>query len=108
MKKPTFFEFREIFLEEFARLSGKPAREAACTGWSEGLEENVRKSLLESVKNRLSERSEVAYEVNDRLLKAPGTVESAVVQAFHELNTIWLMERINEKIRAKRRQLMEN
>lgn len=103
MKKPTFFEFREIFLEEFVRLSGKTPHEAARTGWIEGLGEGVRRALLESVGKKLSERSYVTYEVNDRLLKAPGTVESAIIQAFHELNTIWLIERINEKIRAKSR-----
>ncbi len=95
-------------MEEFVRLSGKPAKEAAHTDWAEGLEETVREALLESVRKRLSERSCIVYEVNARLLKVPGTVESAIIQAFHELNTIWLMERINEKIRARRQRLMEN
>jgi ERCC4-type nuclease len=43
----------------------------------------------------------VDFEVNRRLLSVFGTVESAVIQTYHELNTIFLMEKINNKIRAK-------
>ncbi|MCL6634415.1 MAG: hypothetical protein K6T29_01430 [Peptococcaceae bacterium] len=100
MKRPDFDTFREIFL---SCLAGAAGQEAAAAGaeWSGIGDGEVRRKVLEAVKEKIREEYGLEFEVNHRLLSVPGPVESAVIQTFHELNTIYLMERINAKIRAK-------
>lgn len=101
MKRPDFDTFREIFLQCLSELTGLADPALAETKWAEIGGREVRQAVLESVRKKLREDYGLEFEVNHRLLAVEGPVESAVIQAFHELSTIHLMERINARIRAK-------
>lgn len=101
MKKPKFDDFREIFLNCLSGIAGRDASVLAKADWHEtGLYE-VRQRVLETVKEKMNAGYGVEFEVNQRLLAVRGPVESVIIQTYHELSTIHLMERINAKIKSK-------
>ena len=98
MKRPDFDTFREMFLDCLGRetkLAGEEKR------WVDIGEPATRRKILESVNRRLKKGYSIEFEINQRLLSVEGTVESAIIQTFHELSTINIMERINAKIRGR-------
>lgn len=101
MERPDFEAFRSIFLECLAQVAGSAPKDCLQTRWDEvgGLEE--RRQILEFVNAKLQDDCGVYFEVNHRLLQVDGPVESAIIQAYHELNTIYLLEKINKKIRQR-------
>ncbi|HOV79979.1 MAG TPA: hypothetical protein PK728_07690 [Bacillota bacterium] len=101
IKRPDFDQFRSLFLSCLTDIAGGEPETLAKTGWHEigSLEE--RRRMLALVAGRTKENFGIGFEINSRLLNVEGSVESAVIQAYHELNTIWLIERINLKIRAR-------
>ncbi|BAF60228.1 MAG: hypothetical protein HPY89_01645 [Pelotomaculum sp.] len=101
MARPDFETFRELFLSCLAEHTGQEPSALAEKNWSEIGSREVRYGMLEAVKEKLREKYGVEFEANQRLVMIEGPVESAVIQAFHELSTICLMERINAKIRAR-------
>lgn len=101
MRRPDFDVFRELFLCCLSELTGQDIAVLAETQWAEVGDNEARREVLEAVKEKLRERYDVEFEVNHRLLSVDGPVESAVIQTYHELSTIHLMERINAKIKAR-------
>lgn len=101
MKRPNFDTFRVIFLECLAGCAGPGVLDRLDLPWVELGEVTLRQKVLEQVKDKIRLDFGVEFEVNQRLLSVPGTVESAVIQTYHELNTTYLMEKINNKIRAR-------
>ena len=69
--------------------------------WSEIGSLEDRRRMLAEVLKKVSETYGVEFEINQRLLNVEGPVESAVIQAFHEMNTIYLIEKINLKIKSR-------
>ena len=97
MKKPDFDTFREIFLECLEQYNSLSVN----AQWQELGDEELRRQILEEVNKKLIEGWGLSFEVNNRLLQLAGPVESVIIQAYHEFNTIYMMERINEQIRAR-------
>lgn len=100
MKRPDFEAFRETFLHCLSAFTGKDLLELPEIKWAEVGAEDARRELLEVVKEKLRESHGVEFEVNHRLLSVEGPVESVIIQTYHELNTIFLVERIYAKIRT--------
>lgn len=100
MKRPDFDIFREMFLNCLSRCTGHEPDVCAEIKWSEVGEPEIRKEILEAVKGELQENYGAGFEINSRLLSVEGPVESAIIQTFHELSTIILMEKINAKIKS--------
>lgn len=101
MKKPEFDDFREIFLECLSKITGQALPALARTEWDKVGPLETRREALKAVSEKVLESYGIEFEVNQRLLSVNGPVESAIIQAYHELNTIYLMEKINAKIRSK-------
>ena len=101
MKRPEFDAFREMFLACLCREIELNAGAGAEKKWVDIGEPALRRKILESVNRRLKKNYSVEFEINQRLLSVDGSVESAIIQTFHELNTINIMERINAKIRSR-------
>ncbi|HBC92689.1 MAG TPA: hypothetical protein DCZ10_07230 [Pelotomaculum sp.] len=99
MKRPDFDSFRTIFLECLVQANLKPLN--GSTRWDELGSLEARCQILEAVNAKLQDSCGLGFEINHRLLKVEGPVESAIIQAYHELNTIYLVEKINNKIRAR-------
>lgn len=101
MKRPDFEVFREMFLDCLSGFNGREPSELAGTVWAGVGAPEARRKVLEAVKEKLRETHNVEFEVNHRLLSVEGPVESVIIQTFHELNTIYLMEKINAKARTR-------
>lgn len=101
MKRPEFYDFRELFLDCLRRdFKLKPLLLHELK-WLDIGDAEYRRTILESVNKKLKKVYGVEFEINRRLLSVEGPVESAVIQTFHELSTINIMERINAKIKAR-------
>jgi len=101
VKRPEFEAFREIFLNCLSREINQDRSVYEKKKWADLGEPEIRRKILESVNKKLKKDYGVEFEINQRLLSVEGPVESAIIQTFHELNTIILMERINAKIRYR-------
>ncbi|NLI11614.1 hypothetical protein [Pelotomaculum propionicicum] len=101
MKRPEFNVFREMFLDCLCRGTELDPAAAAEKKWADMGEQADRRKILESVNKRLKKEYGVEFDINHRLLSVDGPVESAIIQTFHELSTINIMERINAKIKAR-------
>ncbi|MCL6638829.1 MAG: hypothetical protein K6T80_04000 [Firmicutes bacterium] len=104
MRQPDFDGFKEIFLNAVKECLGNGAIIDVETPWLEFGGEDLRRRILERVRDKVLDRHGVEFEVNRRLLSVKGPLESAIIQTYHEFNTVYLMERINDKIRAKNNQ----
>jgi hypothetical protein len=101
LKRPDFDSFRVIFLECLVQLTSLDPSASTAIKWDEVGNLEVRRQILGSVNAKLQEGSGLGFEVNHRLLNVEGPVESAIIQSYHELNTIYLLEKINEKIKKR-------
>lgn len=101
MIRPDFNSFRNVFLECLGQLTELDPLNSTAVKWDEVGSLEVRQQILESVNARLQDSCGLTFEVNPRLLQVEGPVESAIIQAYHEFNTIYLFEKINEKIRKR-------
>lgn len=101
MKRPDFDSFRAVFLECLVQHTNLGPTASTATGWDEVGSLEVRRQILESVSAKIQDSCGLSFEVNHRLLKVEGPVESVIIQSYHELNTIFLVEKINEKIRRR-------
>ncbi len=101
MKRPEFDAFREIFLNCLSRYSGEDCALLEETKWAEMGDLEARREILAAVVDELRSGYGVEFEINNRLLTVDGPVETAIIQTFHELNTIFLMEKINLKIKSR-------
>jgi hypothetical protein len=101
MNRLDFESYRSMFLECMSKF--KRWETSVCCGnkWLELGDDESRRQLLEAVSNELQESCGYGFEVNKRLLSVDGPVESVIIQTFHEFNTIYLLEKINEKIKAR-------
>ena len=101
MNRPDFDSFRAVFLKCLVQLTKMDPLASTVIKWDEVGNLEVRRQILESVNAKLQDSCGLSFEVNHRLLNVEGPVESAIIQAYHELNTIYLFEKINEKIRKR-------
>jgi hypothetical protein len=98
--RPDFEWYRSLFLECMLKLEGWDPSVCCGPKWLELGTAESRRRLLETVGAELKKSCGAAFEVNERLLGVDGPVESVIIQTFHEFNTIYLVERINKKIRS--------
>jgi hypothetical protein len=101
LKRPDFDSFRAVFIECLVQLTNLDPLSSTEIKWNEVGNLELRRQNLESCNAKLQESSGLGLEVNHRLLNVEGPVESAIIQSYHELNTIYLLEKINEKIKKR-------
>jgi hypothetical protein len=102
MNRPDFEWYRSLFLKCMSKFKEWDIPDCCGEKWLELNDEDSRRELLEAVSAELKKSCGSAFEVNRRLLSVDGPVESVIIQTFHEFNTIYLVNRINEKIMAAR------
>jgi hypothetical protein len=103
LKRPEFDDFRELFLGCLRQDFKVDLDACGQKQWLDLGDAEFRRAVLESLNEKLMKKYGVEFEINQRLLYVEGPVESAVIQTFHELSTINIMQRINTKITARRR-----
>jgi hypothetical protein len=101
LKRPGFDEFRELFLDCLRHEVKLDPIVCDEKKWHDIGDTEVRSTILESLNKKLKKNYGMEFEINQRLLSVEGPVESAIIQTFHELSTINIMERINAKIKAR-------
>ncbi|KJS15506.1 MAG: hypothetical protein VR69_13140 [Peptococcaceae bacterium BRH_c4b] len=99
-ERPSFEKFREYF---FAVLEKEiPGHEiAGNTNWEELVNEEARKKILHSLKAALEGEYNVELVITPDLYNANCSLEGLVSRLHHVFSTVYLMERINDKIRAR-------
>lgn len=102
MKRPEFDDFRELFMDCLRYELRSDPQVFKEMKWLEIGDEEFRRTILESLNKKLMKIYGVEFQINRRLLYVEGPVESVIIQTFHELSTINIMERINAKIVARR------
>ena len=101
MEKLGFDVFRVLFLKCLSHETKLDQSVCSEKEWLDIGDQETRKKVLGSLNKNLKKDYNVEFEINQRLLSVAGPVESAVIQTFHELNTINIMERINAKTIAR-------
>ena len=100
-KKPVFDEFRKLFFEQVNSINGSKINDPFLK-WNETGSSETRSKILESFHAKISELYGIELEKKKPLADIDGYIESVVVQIHHEYSTMYLIERINDKIRAKK------
>lgn len=106
MKRPRFDDFRELFLDCLCHEIKLDPIVCGEKKWPDIGDLEVRRTILESLNKKLKKVYGMEFEINLRLLSIEGPVESAIIQTFHELSTINIMERINAKTIARMKNKM--
>lgn len=102
MKKLVFDVFREHFIECLSREINFDQSVCCEKKWTDTGDLETRRKVLEALNKELRKKYDMEFEINQRLLSVAGPVESAIIQAYHELSTINIMKMINAKIIARR------
>lgn len=102
MKKLVFDVFREHFIECLSREIRCEQSVCSEKKWTDIGDLETRRKVLEALNKELKKKYDMEFEINQKLLSVAGPVESAIIQAYHELSTINIMKKINAKIIARR------
>ena len=100
-KKPVFDEFRKLFLEQVNLINGSKINDPFLK-WNETGSSETRSKILENFYAKITELYGIEIEQKKSLADIDGYIESVVIQIHHEYSTMYLIERINDKIRAKK------
>lgn len=73
------------------------------TPWLEVGDERTRGEILQAFKRRLESEYGTELVVEPHLLHLDRPVESVAIQLHHVFNTVYLIERINDKIRERQK-----
>lgn len=101
-KQPSFIKFREVFLNTAEELTGKKVDPFA--QWQEIGDETLRGQILEKVTSDLEKEFGFLPVIPDNLVEFDGVVESVANQVHHNFSTMYFVEKINAKIRARQQQ----
>lgn len=99
-ERPSFAEFKERFIAVTEREMPGKAIDGA-TGWVELGDEKTRKNILYAMKAGLEEEYNVELVITPDLFDLDCSLEGLISRLHHVFSTVYLMERINDKIRAR-------
>ena len=100
-KKPAFNDFRKLFLEQVNLINGSNINDFYLK-WNETGNSETRSKVLDSFHAKITELYGLEIEKKKSLVDVEGFIESVIIQIHHEYSTVYLIERINDKIRAKK------
>ncbi|MHB8157920.1 MAG: hypothetical protein ACYDEQ_11100 [Desulfocucumaceae bacterium] len=98
-ERPSFDQFKEFFKAAVAQHTGKAPGDY--DRWLELGDEEKRWSLLRTLKERVEEEYGVELLLQEKLVSDNTLFESITIKLYHVYSTVYLMERINSKIRAR-------
>lgn len=98
--RPSFEQFKDYLFSAVKEII--PGREFSSNSrWVELADEEGREQILYNLKRTVEEEYHVELVVTPELFNLDVTLESLVSQLHHVYSTVYLMERINDKIRAR-------
>lgn len=98
-ERPSFEHFKSCLKAAIREVTGFDAGDS--DRWPGIGDEGKRKEILSSLKRSLEAEYGVELPV-DNMPAADATIESIAVQLHHVYSTVYLMERINQKIIGRR------
>jgi hypothetical protein len=98
-ERPTFEQFKDYLKEAVARVTGLTAGDL--DRWVNLGDEGIRSAILLQLKEKLEGEYGVELVWEERMAGADLTLESVAIQLHHVYSTVYLMERINSKIRNR-------
>lgn len=100
-KPPLFEQFREMLLDV---IKDRVKREVGPdTPWPEVGDERTREEILFAFKQRMESDYGTELVLEPHLVHLDRPVESVAIQLHHVFNTVYLIERINDKIRERKK-----
>lgn len=99
-ERPSFDKFKEHFIAVIEQETPGEAI-AGNTGWIALGDEKTRKNILYALKAGLEEEYNVELVITPDLCNLDCSLEGLVSRLYHVFSTVYLMERINDKIRAR-------
>ncbi len=99
-KRPDFEQFRDALIAVIKEHIRQEAVDPFYP-WLQVGDESTREAILHIFKNQMESTYGVELVVEPHLVSLDRPVESIAIQLHHVFNTVFLMEQINAKIRAK-------
>ncbi|MDQ0285669.1 hypothetical protein J2Z49_000773 [Desulfofundulus luciae] len=99
-KRPGFEQFRDALIA-LIKEHVKQEEIDPFSPWLHVGDESTREAILHAFKSRMESTYGVELVVEPHLVSLDRPVESIAVQLHHVFNTIFLMEQINARIRAR-------
>lgn len=100
VRRPGFEQFQEDLLVLIKEMVKKEDI-LPSTPWLEVGEAGTREAILQAFKKRMESIYGVELVIEPHLVNLDRPVESIAIQLHHVFNTIFLMEQINARIRAR-------
>ncbi|HBV97696.1 MAG: hypothetical protein JL50_03365 [Peptococcaceae bacterium BICA1-7] len=100
-ERPNFDQFKSYLIESVAVVAGQAA--AGRDRWKDIGDEVNRADILQQLKKKLESEYGVELVWGENMVSADLPLESVAIQLHHVYSTIYLMERINNKIRNRHR-----
>jgi len=104
-KRPTFEQFKTLFMEEVSRRANNGIGDTYCSWFSVG-DEQMRGEIIDSFVLLLEKRYSVAPVLNEPLSGLEAPIESVINRIYHVFSSMLLVEHINEKMYGKREQIL--
>ncbi len=99
-EKPVFTVYQELFLQVIQdNLQRKPD---LTENWLELAPEKVRKQILQQFKQKMEQEYQVEQVIEPGWPSLDATLETLTIRLHHVFATVFLMQRINDKIMARR------
>jgi len=99
-ERPTFEQFKSYLKEAVAVVAGQA--DAERDRWADIGDEVKRAAILQQLKKRLESEYGVELVWGENIVSADLPLESVAIQLHHVYSTVYLMERINNKIRNRK------
>ncbi len=99
-EKPVFTVYQELFLQVVQdNLQRKPD---LTENWFQLAPEKIREQILQQFKQKIEQEYQVEQVIEPEWLKLDASLETLSIRLHHVFATVYLMQRINDNIMARR------
>ncbi len=99
-ERPSFDKFKEFFIGIINEYLPE-TKVLDTTRWTEMADEETRKKILHGMKEKIEGDYGVELVIAPEIYNLNTSLESLLSRLHHVFSTVYLMERINDKIRAR-------
>ncbi|MFZ5644299.1 MAG: hypothetical protein ACOY46_11980 [Bacillota bacterium] len=99
-ERPSFDVFKDLLIKTVSGVTGKEC--SSSDRWLDLGDEAVRQGILYTFKKNIESEYGVELVLREGLFNSDIVIESMAIQLHHVFNNVYLMERINYKIRQRK------
>lgn len=100
-EKPSFENFQDVFMEEIKK-SPLGSKFSLKNSWLEVGDEALREEILNNFKAFMEKEYDVELVLGEAL-SMNKSIESIIISLYQAFSTVYIMERINDKIRSRKK-----